>query len=706
MNMSYIYLKRALLLTIVMLLCMTGEEAQAQFKIKWLAVGTMQSPYSEGGAIREQEPFDNAPLQYPAVDHRAGNTRAGGLWVGVKNYTDENGQFFPYKFAHVGPRSGGEVQFFPQKSEVVSRFEPTGVQIDGAQNFLRFTNIDRIDPNIQADQMIHIINNNRVGVRMDQKIHAFANEFHDNYHIMEYEFTNTGNVDSDIEAELNAPLEGVYFYFISRYALSDAASWVNGNGAPWGKFTMNDAVGDGHEDYGVDFRAQYAWYGHNVFQADYNCIGGPLWASHWTSNVPPDTSGRLAAAHFVGRVYIHADRSATDATDDIGQPSTMGVKGSDDPDLVDSEFDIDLMTRQYQNFLEAGRMYPHHADQIEPSDAGAAWPKNFANPSNDPASFQGVYDEGGWAMVEGFGPYDMEIGESVKLVIAEGVAGLSDAAKLHIGSAYKASGADDNALIDYTYGNTTHSMTKNEWVMTSRDSLFQMFERAIANWESGLNIARGPLPPANMKITSGADQITLEWDVYPGASQTGFEVYRASTTFKDPNAYELIATLGPDARRYDDSEVERGVDQYYYVVAVGAVNKNGIGKTPTNTALRSGRYYTQTYLPVNLKRRPGSSLDDVRIVPNPFNIGADADIRWPDKQDKLGFLDIPGQCTISIYTQLGELITTIEHTDGSGDEFWDHTTDARQVIASGIYIAVIKNLETNDSVFKKFVIIR
>lgn len=703
--MSYIYLKRALLLTIVFLLCMTGEEAQAQFKIKWLAIGSMQSPYSEAGATREEEPFDNAGAQYPAIDHRAGNVQARALWVGVKNFTDESGRTFPHKLAHVGPRSGGEVQFFGQKSEVISRYEETNVQVDGAQSFLRFTNIDGVDPSIKADRMIHIINNNRVGVKMDQKVYAFANEFHDNYHIMEYEFTNTGNVDDDLEAELNAPLEGVYFYFISRYAISDAASWVNSDAAAWGKFTMNDAVGDGHEDYGVDFRAQYAWYGHSVFQNDYNVLGGPLWASHWTSNTPPDTSGRLAAAHFLGRVYIHADRSTGDATDDEGQPSTMGVKGSDDADLVDNEFDVDLMTRQYQDFLEAGRMYPHHADQIEP-DGPAEWPRNFATPSNDPASFQGTYDEGGWAMVEGFGPYDMQIGESVNLVIAEGAAGLNDDAKLQIGSAYKASGGDDDLQISYDYGATTHTMSKNEWVLTSRDSLFQMFERAIANYESGMNIPRPPLPPSSFTVTSGPDQITLEWETFSGATQTGFEIYRASRTFKDPNGYELIASLGPDARSYGDTGAERGLDQYYYLIATGPVNTDATGNTPTGVTLNSGRYFAQTYLPANLKRRPGSSLDDVRIVPNPFNIGSDADIRWPDKQDKLGFLDVPGQCTISIYTQLGELITTIEHTDGSGDEFWDHTTDSRQIVASGIYIAVIKNLETNDSVFKKFVIIR
>ena len=83
-----------------------------------------------------------------------------------------------------------------------------------------------------------------------------------------------------------------------------------------------------------------------------------------------------------------------------------------------------------------------------------------------------------------------------------------------------------------------------------------------------------------------------------------------------------------------------------------------------------------------------------------------AQIRFPDQTDKLAFFNIPGRCTIAIYTDLGELVDEIEHTDGSGDEFWDHTTSSRQVVASGLYIAVITDLDTNERIIKKFVIIR
>jgi len=122
-------------------------------------------------------------------------------------------------------------------------------------------------------------------------------------------------------------------------------------------------------------------------------------------------------------------------------------------------------------------------------------------------------------------------------------------------------------------------------------------------------------------------------------------------------------------------------------------------------ALKSNQHWTQTYLPASLKRSPGGSLADVRVVPNPYHVGATTDVRFSDR-DKLAFLDVPGNCTIKIYTQLGELVNTIEHTDGSGDEYWDQTTSSRQVVASGLYIAHITDNDGGDTAERKFVIIR
>jgi hypothetical protein len=98
-------------------------------------------------------------------------------------------------------------------------------------------------------------------------------------------------------------------------------------------------------------------------------------------------------------------------------------------------------------------------------------------------------------------------------------------------------------------------------------------------------------------------------------------------------------------------------------------------------------------------------LTDIRVVPNPYNI-ASRDLQYGiSAPDRLMFLNIPGECTINIYTERGDLIETIEHIDGSGDEAWNSLTSSRQVVVSGIYIAHIE-AESGESAIRKFVVVR
>jgi len=87
--------------------------------------------------------------------------------------------------------------------------------------------------------------------------------------------------------------------------------------------------------------------------------------------------------------------------------------------------------------------------------------------------------------------------------------------------------------------------------------------------------------------------------------------------------------------------------------------------------------------------------------------------------DKIMFYNLPPFCTIKIFTERGDLINTIEHNDGSGDEAWDSLTKTRQVVSSGLYIAHFevtqdyfdshsqdKIFKKGDRAIKKFVVIR
>jgi hypothetical protein len=114
----------------------------------------------------------------------------------------------------------------------------------------------------------------------------------------------------------------------------------------------------------------------------------------------------------------------------------------------------------------------------------------------------------------------------------------------------------------------------------------------------------------------------------------------------------------------------------------------------------------------------GQSLSAIRIVPNPYNIAAPG-LQFPGEPDKIMFLNIPGHCTIRIYTENGDLINTINHENGSGDETWNSITSSRQVVVSGVYIVhftvtadytdpVTNQLKykAGDTAYQKLVIIR
>jgi hypothetical protein len=100
------------------------------------------------------------------------------------------------------------------------------------------------------------------------------------------------------------------------------------------------------------------------------------------------------------------------------------------------------------------------------------------------------------------------------------------------------------------------------------------------------------------------------------------------------------------------------------------------------------------------------NMDSVRIVPNPFSLSSDVGLGFAYEPDKIVFYNIPGYCKIRIFTELGELVTEMDHTDGSGDHYWRSVTSSRQVVVSGIYIAVIDNNTTGQRVIKKFAVVR
>ena len=721
-------------LTVLFLLAFVGvtDDAQAQWVPKWLDVGDFQHRYQSGGAETEA---DQIGWHYPGIYPNATYSRWKGFWISAENVMDETGRVWPLRISHIGPRLTGVGEMFDISHTLYGKFEDPPVTVDGFESFSEPVVVDVVDPALAPDRMVETVINSSIGVTTTKRAMQWSHPDHEDYHIIEYTFTNTGNVDFDDEIEVDShTLENVFFTILDRPTTNaQSGAWDNSaGGVGWGQYNMNDAVGDGLSDYGVDFRAQFTWIGQIPGARDWNTIGNPMGNNHQWNAIADDTLGRLGGANFSGSLTIHADDIAHAPgevrPDDRTQPHTMTYQNTDwtaTTSIQDHTNEANMAIERdfilcgsstfpsgaVDDACQSPRTWPTHSRLIMGNnvDTPRDEPVNFATQDADPTRGGGA---GGWGYMTSFGPYTMAPGEEVKIVMAEGVTGLSQEAAFAIGREYRKSGWDDDLIIEYDAdGNGTidvdEAMTKNDWVMTARDSLFQMFQRATDNYNGGLNAPHPPQPPTSFSVTSGTDQIDLEW---AGSAPAGWEIWRAQKSFSGivtalsvgpdgfavedvSRSYQLVASLSPNETSFSDTDVVRGGSYYYYLQAVDA---NG---------LKSSRYYAQTYDAAFLKRPPGNSLEEVRIVPNPFHLGSEPNLRL-DVQDRMAFYGIPGQSRIEIYTEFGELIKTLEHTDGSGDEFWDMTTSSRQVVASGLYLAVVTDTQTGEQRILKFLVIR
>lgn len=704
MKSFHSYLSPAGRFALVLLLTCTAASSHAQQVVKWMAAGSLQNWFSSMGCEievgRSSAADQQDGLQWPAWYQKQDCQAAKGLWIGTNNYKDATGTTWTHKVVHVGPRVRGTGEFIPVEFKMISKFAPPDVSVDGTTSEGNPTENDAVDPTIAPDREIVNVVNTAIGITMKRTIMQFSNQYHDNYMIYDYVFTNTGNINADPAIELpNQTLTGVYFYWQYRYSPTFDVRYVIGNPTSWGKNAMNDTRGDGFilpttgaedADDAVNIpgvysaphmRAQFTWHGKFPPFTQYDNIGGPIWVPYFD---PSDTTGRLGAPQFVGHVTIHADTSPTDSTDDMTQPRTTSWEGSDEPNTSgNDQYNGSKMTDEYTNWIQRGHKFPRHTWAVEPQG-------KFDEPTGDPA----LNTPGGFSSCDGYGPYTLAPGQSVHIVLAEAAAGLDRQRCIDIGRAYK-------------QGSLT-AKQKNDSVFTGRDSLLQTFRRAIANYKTGYKVPAMPPPPSSFTLQSD-DPISLTWDMANGADPnvTGFRIYRCQGRYD--GIYAPIATLPATARSYADKNAIRGVAYYYYIQTIGDPALNtGAALTPRDT-LFSNRAYTQTFLPTYLKakRAPGQQLSDIRIVPNPYVIASDpVNLRFDKEPDKIAFFNIPGRCRIKIYTELGELVTEIEHTNGSGDEYWKSLTSSRQIVVSGIYIVVFEDMDTGKREIRKLSIIR
>ncbi len=618
----------------------TGQFSQ---KTKWLSVGSLQNWFADIGTEPEEyrSNLQQDGWSYPTLRPNQDMQVSKAFWIGFKDPlslspTKKNVIF-------IGPRSSNLGELIPYKFSLISK-----MAVNSVTDYQKNVMIDEVDSTLRGDRMIVNEIYTYSGLTIKRTIRQFSQQFHDNYLIAEYTLVNTNSYSVD----------GAYLYYLYRWGLNADTRYVIGNATGWGINTLIDSRGDGLNPANTffpgnkdnDIRAVYCWHGRYPSFTQYNNIGAPVFQGYFDKS---DSSGRLGAPQFVGVSVLHADKSAKDTEDDPAQPSTISYEDSDGPFFgTGSAVDSAAMSSRY-TIISKGRSAQRHADLV-----GA---------NGDPS----LGTSGGYSASLGFGPYTIGAGDSVKIVLAEAAAGINEETALEIGKKFK-SGA-------------ITAEQKNAVVYTGRDSLFQTFRRALANYQSGYNIPQPPAPPKEFAVSSLGNKIQLQWKVTSedDVRLAGFEIYREEgNSFSHP---EKIFSCDKSVRTWIDSTGKTGIQYFYYISSVGRSEDNtGIGQTPLG-ALRSSRYYTQTTYPVSIM----TMIVDPTEMPRSYTLGQNFPNPFNPATTILFQIPVTGHVTLKVFDVIGrEVLTLVNDVRSAG--VYSATVDGYK-LTSGVYFYRIES---------------
>jgi hypothetical protein len=246
------------------------------------------------------------------------------------------------------------------------------------------------------------------------------------------------------------------------------------------------------------------------------------------------------------------------------------------------------------------------------------------------------------------------------------------------------------------------------------NEISQNADRIREVYESNWRVKVVPQP--RVTASTGNAMVTLGWDnsidlsyvdIYAGRNNLqGYRVYktedpqRLTWTLHDSLA---VGAYAPGTTSYEwvDQSVING---FYYSYAVTAHDSTG---DESGIAVLDAAMNTVEVRP---SAAPSSAMERIRVVPNPFIISA----RWererlgniPEGEPirELAFVNLPGECTIKVFTIDGDMVRTLRHANGTGTEYWDIRSDYNQMVATGVYIFHVESPQGEH--VGKFAIVR
>lgn len=212
---------------------------------------------------------------------------------------------------------------------------------------------------------------------------------------------------------------------------------------------------------------------------------------------------------------------------------------------------------------------------------------------------------------------------------------------------------------------------------------------------AGVNISWNPVHAGYL------DPVSKEADF------SSYKIYQSEISIEGP--WKLINTVSAaDA----DKLIKNGKVTFFQQANVGVPYRycvTSIDKYGNESGKVAFNYYT-----VSASIFPSNNLSTVRVVPNPFR--QESGFLDRGEMKRLAFVNIPSKCTIKIYTLALDLIKTIEHDNGRGEDTWGSTkgqdymlTDFAMNVMPGVYIYHVESHvegHEGESTVGKIVIIK
>ncbi len=160
-------------------------------------------------------------------------------------------------------------------------------------------------------------------------------------------------------------------------------------------------------------------------------------------------------------------------------------------------------------------------------------------------------------------------------------------------------------------------------------------------------------------------------------------------TLKDSNLGVTLSHYqdGDSVNVFIDRDVLNGVDYLYYIAAYDSGN-GIIGPLENSAAANPAEFNNSVAIRPELPVAQ-QTLDQVRVVPNPYRISEIWETAW--NEHKIMFTGLPNKATIHIFNSSGDLVKTIAHNNDSSIAEWSLKNEYNQLVAPGVYFYHLKS---------------